>query len=421
VLVTVLILVLGSVIGGYAYVRSIGSKINRVVDSDPSFAGVLASSATAQPGAPFYMVLMGSDTRKGETQQRSDTLIVARVDPQKKQVQMISIPRDSRVAIPGYGTTKINAAASLGGPALVIKTVKQLTGLPITHFVNLDFFGFRDIVDAMGGVWINVPQKIVDRQASAYGSAFDTIQKGYQKLDGRLALTFVRSRHAFAAGDYARMDNQQSFIKAIAKQALSLSNVFKAPAIVNAVASHLDTDLTPGQLADLVLQFKGMAPNAIQSATAPSSPKYIGGVSYVILDDAKFAAMVGRMKNGQPLDPQASTGTASGTPTVTVKPADVPLTVRNGAGVSGLAKQCSDFFVGKGFKIANSGNMNQFVYGRTLVIYQKGALDQANFVRQTLGFGDVIPSAGMYTFNTKVMVVIGKDWRNPATTTGTGQ
>ena len=410
---------LGGAVAGYAYMRNIGSKINGKFLSDLSLQQALATSSTPAPGAPFYMVLMGSDTRKGESQQRSDSLIVARVDPQKKKVEMISIPRDSRVNIPGYGLTKVNAAATYGGPALVIKTVKELTGLPITHYINLDFFGFRDIVDAMGGVWLNIPQKIYDRDASAFGAAFATIPKGYQKLDGRLALTFVRARHAFAAGDYARMDDQQTFIKALAKQTLTVSNVFKAPAIISAVASHLDTDMSLNDLANLVMQFKGMPANGIDSATAPSAPKYIGGVSYVLIDDSAFQAMVSRMRRGLPLNPSSSNGSSSSTPTVTVTPSQVPLTVRNGAGVSGLAKEATDFFTGKGFKIADSGNMNQFVYGRTLIVYQKGQVNQANFVRETLGFGDVIPSAGMYTFKTQVMVVIGKDWKNPATTSAT--
>jgi LCP family protein required for cell wall assembly len=418
-LVVVAVLVLGSAVAGYAYVRSVGSRINAGFFSDPRIAPELQPASATPPGAPFYMVLMGSDTRAGQTQQRSDTLIVARVDPQQKRVSMISIPRDSRVNIPGYGMTKVNAAATYGGPALVIKTVKELTGLPITHYINLDFVGFRDIVDAMGGVWINIPQKIYDRDASAFGSAFATIPKGYQKLDGRLALTFVRARHAFAAGDYARMDNQQIFIKALAKQTLTIANVFKAPAIINAVASHLNTDLTVDELANLVMQFKGMPSNGIDSATAPSAPQYIGGISYVLIDDTAFQAMISRMKRGLPLNPTSSNGSNSTTPTVTVKPSDVPLTVRNGAGVSGLASQAATFFTSKGFKIAASGNMNQFVYGRTLIVYQTGKVDQANFVRETLGFGDVIPSAGMYSFKTQVMVVIGKDWKNPVTTPAT--
>lgn len=412
-LVVVAVCVLGAAVAGYAYMRSVGNKLNRVYMSDTALQQAL-SGKTAQPGAPFYMVLMGSDTRAGESQQRSDTLIVARVDPQKKKVKLISIPRDSRVDIPGYGTTKINAAASYGGPALVIKTVKALTGLPITHYVNIDFFGFRDIVDAMGGVWIDIPQKIYDRQASAYGSKYATIPAGYQKLDGRLALTYVRSRHAFAAGDYARMEHQQSFIKAIAKQSISLSNIFKATSIINAVASHLSTDLSPDQLAQLVMEFKGMDSNAIESATAPSAPQYIGGVSYVILDMPGLQTMIARMTRGDALKPSAS-GSSATSATPTFKASSIPLTIRNGAGVSGLAKEASDFFKGKGFSIADSGNMSQFVYGRTLVVYQSGKQDQANFVRETLGLGDVIPSAGMYQFKTPVMIVIGKDWRNPTT------
>jgi hypothetical protein len=266
----------------------------------------------------------------------------------------------------------------------------------------------------MGGVWVDVPQKIVDRQASAFGAAYDTIQKGYQKLNGKFALTFVRSRHAFAAGDYARMADQQTFIKALAKQALSLSNVFKAPAIVNAVASHMQTDMTPEQLVNLVLQFKGMGANAIDSATAPSAPQYINGISYVIIDDARLATMIDRMKNGETLLPGSST-TASTTAAPAVKPADVPLTIRNGAGVSGLGKQATTFFTSKGFTVSETGNMNQFVYGATLIIYQTGKAADATLVHDTLGFGNVIPAAGMYSFKTPVMVVIGKDWKNPAT------
>jgi LCP family protein required for cell wall assembly len=411
--VVVAVLVLGTAVAVAFKVADVGKKINAVFFSDPALQQELASQKASAPGEPFYMVLMGSDTRWGQTQQRSDTLIVARFDPQNKKIQMISIPRDSRVAIPGKWTTKINAAAVYGGPALVIKTVKQITGLPITHFVNLNFNGFRDIVDAIGGVWIDVPFDIYDTQASAYGKDYATIKKGYQKLDGKHALTFVRTRHTMADSDYGRMRNQQAFIKALASQALSLSNVFNASQIVDAVASNLDTDLTPLQLADLVLQFKGMKPDDLESATAPSAPKYINGVSYVILNDVNFKAMIDRMKQGLPLVP-AGTST---TPTVTVKPADVKLTVRNGAGVSGLGKQCTDFFTAKGFTITETGNMNQYVYGRTLIVYQKGYEAQANFVRETLGFGDVLPSAGMYSFKTNVMVVIGKDWKNPTVTT----
>jgi LCP family protein required for cell wall assembly len=410
------ILLVGGAIAAYAYVRVIGNKINAPFLSDVALQQVLGSGqqAVPAPGDPFYMVLMGSDTRPGQSQQRSDSLMVARIDPKNKKISIISIPRDSRVAIPGQWTTKINAAAVYGGPALVIKTVKQITGLPITHYINLNFKGFADVVDAIGGVWVDVPIEIYDTQASGFGKAYATVHKGYQKLDGKHALTFVRTRHTMADSDYGRMRNQQTFLKALGAQALSLSNVFNATGIIDAVTSNLQTDLTPAQLTDLVLQFKGMKSGAIDSATAPSAPKYVGGVSYVILDMPAFDVMLGRMKQGLSLVPKAAAG-GSTTPTATIKPADVKLTVRNGAGVSGLGKPATDFFTSTGFTVGTATNMNQYVYGRTLVVYQKGHEAQANFVRETLGFGDVLPSAGMYTFPTDVMLVIGKDWKNPVT------
>lgn len=408
------VLLIAGAVGAYAYYRNIGSKINGVFNADPELAKLLDEGKATPPGDPFYMVLMGSDTRPGQAQQRTDSLIVARIDPKNKKIALMSIPRDTRVAIPGKWTTKINAASVYGGPTLVIKTVKELTGLPITHYANLNFNGFRDVVDAIGGVWIDVPKDIYDTQASAFGKKYATVKKGYQKLDGRHALTFVRTRHTLVDGDFGRMRNQQAFIKALASQALSLSNVFKASSIIDAIASNLDTDLTPAQMADLALQFKGMKSSDIDSANAPGAAKYVDGVSYVVLDEDKLADMLSQMKKGLPLEPEKVTGTASTTPTTTVKPGDFKLTIRNGAGVSGLGKQCSDFLVSKGFKVAETGNMTQYVYGRTLIIFQKGSEARANFTRETLGFGDVIPAAGMYAFDTPVMVVIGKDWKDPA-------
>jgi hypothetical protein len=193
--------------------------------------------------------------------------------------------------------------------------------------------------------------------------------------------------------------------------------VFKASAIIDAVASNLDSDLTPAQMADLLLQFKGMKSADLDAATAPGESKYVDALSYVVLDPEKLDAMLERMKKGLPLEPGAVPGSsqpATSTAAATITPGDFQLTIRNGAGVSGLGKECTDFLVSKKFKVSETGNMTQFVYSRTLIVYQKGSEARANLTRETLGFGDVIPSAGMYAFKTPVMVVIGKDWKNPA-------
>jgi hypothetical protein len=225
----------------------------------------------------------------------------------------------------------------------------------------------------------------------------------------------VRARHMYADGDFSRMRNQQAFLKAFAKQALDFKNVFSAPAIIQAVADNLDTDMTTSELVALIQQFKGIQEGDIEAATMPGASAFIDGLSYVVSNDAKFEAMLTRMKKGLPLDPKASTtATATvGPGTSGLKPKDVTLTVRNGAGVSGLAKVGADVFTKAGFAVSETGNMNQFVYSKSLIVFPKGREAEAGLVRETLGYGDVVPAAGMYTFNTDILVVIGKDWRDP--------
>jgi LCP family protein required for cell wall assembly len=415
VLVLVAVIVAGTV-SAYAYITGLEKKINRVTLDDPELAGMLQENTTP-PGDPFFILLMGSDRRPGEKWARSDTLIVARIDPKARKIQMISIPRDTRVMIPGRHLDKINAAPSWGGPKLAIQTVKNFTGLPISHYLSIDFNGFKQVVNAIGGVWFDVKERIHDPDAPAWSRKYAVVEKGYQKLDGFHALVLVRSRHQYADGDFSRMRNQQAFIKAMAKQSLAFKNVFSAPAIVQAVADNLDTDMTTSELVTLVQQFKGLEDGDIESATMPGASAFIEGLSYVVADESKFDAMLARMSKGLPLDPKASTTTTKTAGSMTgagqMKPKDVTVTVRNGAGVSGLAQAGADLFTKAGFVVSETGNMNQFVYSKSLVVFPKGREAEAALVRETLGYGDVVPAAGMYTFKSDILVVIGKDWRNP--------
>lgn len=255
------------------------------------------------PGAPFYMVLMGEDKRPGEKIGNSDTLMVAHVDPPRKRVSLLSIPRDSRVQIPGYGHQKINAAALLGGPKLTIETVKLLTGLPISHYMIVDFNGFKDLVDAVGGVTVNVPQHIKDPKAASHNWRAEVLGKGVQWLDGAHALTFVRSR-AFANGDITRVHDQQIFLKALAKKTMQPGNVVHIPAIADAVMKNVTTDMSVEDLLGLAADLKGLGDNGVEGATMPGSPKYIGGVAYVIVNRPALAEMVRRVEVGQPLTPK---------------------------------------------------------------------------------------------------------------------
>lgn len=410
VLAALLLLVVGGGVAAYAFIRSTGDAIRPPQTQIDQIAKVMDKPKA--PGQPFYMVIMGEDTRPGEIQARSDTLMVAHVDPLTKKIAMMSIPRDSRVTIPGRGLDKINSAAQIGGPVLTIKTVKLLTGLPITHYVVVDFNGFKSIVDAMGGVVLDVPFRINDAQAANHIRSAQVIEKGVQRLDGAHALTFVRARHQFPSQDIQRIANQQYFLKEMVKQAKTqATNPFKTFAIVNAFARAVKTDMTVQDLAGLAVDFKGMAESDMQTVTMPGPDKTINGISYIIPDLTAMKEIVRKMEAGLPIDPKASTTAASTAAATTVAPATVQVAVRNGAGVSGLSKGAADLLLKAGFKIPETGNMSQFVYPKTIVVYKTDANKaKAVAVAQALGQGDLVVSRGMYSFVTDVLVVVGKDW-----------
>ena len=142
------------------------------------------------------------------------------------------------------------------------------------------------------------------------------MEKGYQKLDGKHALTFVRSRD-YAEADYVRMKNQQTFIKALMKQTLQAKNVFSIGAITQAMLHNVVTDMNLQQILGLVNDFKDMNPNSIETATMPSTPKYIDKVAYVILDEQGMQDMVARLAEGQPLKGGSATATVDAAGTAT--------------------------------------------------------------------------------------------------------
>ncbi|MDY0339842.1 MAG: LCP family protein [Coriobacteriia bacterium] len=402
-LVVVVFAVLGAV-GSYVFLSDVARRIQPTDEMDPAISAALESEESVVRGDPFYMVILGVDNREGETVARSDTLIVVRVDPPAQSATLVSIPRDTRVQIPGHGKQKINAAMALGGPALVIETVEEFTGLPITHYAEIDFNGFKEIVDALDGVTVNVPEKIQDPKAGNYDPEAYTIYPGEQRLTGAQALTFVRSRE-FPDGDLTRIKNQQIFIKALLKQSLQFSNTLRLPALVNAVADNITTDMSLTELLSLANDMKAMDDESLMTASMPGEPQYIGGVAYVIVDEDAFATLIDRVSQG--LSPEPDPDEES----VSLVPSEVSVTVRNGAGIEGVASDAASRLTAAGYGVGEVGNANQFVYDETLIVYTEDAV-QASAVKDSLGFGRVVASRGMYAFDTDILVVVGKDWES---------
>jgi LCP family protein required for cell wall assembly len=201
--------------GVLLYVNSIADAIGG--HNDKLHNKVKSALAHLDPGAPQTILILGSDKRAGaefeEDPGRSDTTMLLRIDPDQGRIAAMSIPRDLQVEIPGFGTEKFNAAYSDGGPKLTLEVVKELTGLPINHVVNIDFLGFVRAVYAIGCVYTDVDRRYYHSNEGLSASeqyAEINIQPGYQLLCGRDALAYVRYRHTDT--DIVRSARQQSFI-----------------------------------------------------------------------------------------------------------------------------------------------------------------------------------------------------------------
>jgi len=199
---------------------------------------------------PQISLVMGSDSRgkSALSGARADSILLVRTDPGKHLISMLSIPRDLYVPIPGHGENKINAAFAFGGPPLLIRTVNQLTDLKVNHVVIVDFTGFRDLIDDLGGITIVNPTKVVSSQSfDGHGWQFG---KGPIHLDGRRALAYARIRHTTnsADTDISRTERQQRVLQALMHQLVTPSSLFHLPSVGRSIAKPLATDLSANEL-----------------------------------------------------------------------------------------------------------------------------------------------------------------------------
>lgn len=283
----------------FAYVKNIDNNLHAGVDAS-GLENVLVERTSE--GDPFYVLLMGTDGREGESTFRSDTIILARVDPANRQVTLISIPRDTYVDLAGYGPNKINAARAYGGPELAVSTVANFAGVDISHYIEVSFDGFDAIVDSLGGVEINVPQAFYDEYLD------EGLEAGDQVLNGDQALVFCRSRHPFANGDFARSEHQRMFIIALAKQILASDAVTMANTLTT-ISQYVSTDMSLTEIISLASQLKGLnVDTSVYSAVVPSNTQTIDGASYVITETSEWQTMMERVDMGlSPTDGATST------------------------------------------------------------------------------------------------------------------
>ena len=439
---------------GVLTVKSILDKVHHTASIDTYIpaserpAKETPDPASGNKGTPQNILILGVDSRLGEnsqfqvttgpkqTETLSDTAILAHLSGDGKSVTLISVPRDSVVKIPACDkvdadgnivrdsggqpvmtsstTALFNEAIQRGGPACTVKTLEQLTGVYIDHYLEIDFQGVIKMSNALGGVPMNICSPIRDSHTGL------NLPAGEVNLKGEQALAFVRARYGLTGGDdLHRIQRQQQFMASMVRKALSSSNLFNLPSMTRFygdVASSLTTDMGSSTLINLALRYRHLDTKNIVFATVPTYPAPKGDAWYQHLywSDDEARALFDAVKEDRPLTATASNGQQIAS--LTVAPSNVTVRVMNGTTSNGLAGQTANELASRGFRIAGVGTAPQPTTKTTLT-YAASRTNSAQTLAAALGVTpEKVISA---TAGTVITLTIGSDWNGLASETVT--
>ncbi len=245
------------------------------------------------PPNKLNILILGVDDRPTEDDPgRSDTLLVMTIDTESREASIISIPRDTRVKVKGLGWDKVNHAYLVGKETLTRQTAENFLGIPMDYYVKVNLDSFGRIVDAIGGVSIDVEKRM--QYEDSWDHYVIDLHPGVQRLDGRTALQYVRYRDE--EGDIGRVARQQKFVRAVLAEVSSPAIILKAPSIIREVFASLDTDMPVGLMLGVARQFKNGLSGGFKAHMADGLPYYIDDISYWIPDMIKTRKMVAEMQ-----------------------------------------------------------------------------------------------------------------------------
>lgn len=345
-----------------------------------------ASTVTTQQSNAINIMIMGVD-RRADDVGRSDTLMVLTYNPTNKKASLLSLPRDTRVHIEKNDYDKINHAYAYGGHELTKKTVEAFLNVPVDYYVMIDVHAFEKIIDAVGGVDIDVEKRMYyeDPWDDDGGLVID-LYPGKQHMDGKTAIQYVRYRDG--EGDIGRITRQQKFIKAFMSQIISPSILPKLPEIIQNISSAIQTDMPIDKMISLMTDLPTVQQNGLNSTMVPGKPAYIEDISYWIPDIAKTRQLIAQnmditldeaaqkdteqtitqyekslpkgLKMGNIADEETSSTDEKDTKKeeTTEKPApvkneDITVLVINSSGINGAGAEVADILKHKGFKISS--------------------------------------------------------------------
>jgi LCP family protein required for cell wall assembly len=278
------LLLVAAVVGAQLVSRRVLNDVQRIPDVFTPLESADRPQKPTGTEKTLNVLLVGVDSGAGEDSERSDAVMLVHVAASRRSAALVSLPRDSRVAVPDRGVATLSSAYAAGGPSLLVRTVEQLTTLRIDHFAMVDFAGFRDITNAVGGV---------DVRVAPAGAA---LPAGVNHLDGDAALRYVRQPARTPGDQLARVRRQQEIMKALMAKVSDVgltSNPVKTLTLLDSIAAAMSVDdsLSDGEMRSLGLSLRHLRPDQVVFLTAPVSPGGAGGRDVVRLDTVRARAL----------------------------------------------------------------------------------------------------------------------------------
>lgn len=360
---------------------------------------------------PMNILVMGTDlelVKHGEAYKptlngRTDTMMLAHVRPDDRRVYAVSIPRDTRVLIPGVGIDKANAANVYGGAKLVEQTLANFLNVPIDRYVRINTAGVIQMVDALGGVTLYVAQRMHYNDFSQH--LYINFNQGWHHLNGAQAQAYIRFRHDNLA-DIGRIQRQQQFMHAMMEQVFKPATILKIPQILQVVRDNLDTDLSTIEIFRLMRWANGLTKKDMQMVMLPGdfSP---GSGTYWLGNPVRIERFLKRYRyTTEVVDPNASASPEH-------NPAHYGITVKDGVGNRARSKEFVKMLRKLGYQAGYGGNTRGMGYAWpvkvTQIIAQKGDPEVAEIIREKLGMGEVVTSS-IGDLLSDFTIIMGQDW-----------
>jgi len=347
------------------------------------YFGVFPFSSDIMSYNRLNILIVGCD--EIENHGRADTIVLLSISPKTKDALILSIPRDTRVEIPGRGMDKINHAYAFGGESLLTKSVSSFLDVPIHFYAVVDFNGFVYIIDELGGVEIDVEKEMhyVDKA----GGVEINLHPGKQILNGEKALQYIRFRYD-KLGDLGRIKRQQKLALAVIKKIINFDSMIKIPQISEGMKDYIETNIEARDTVALANLFRGVNQEKFRIETVQGEPVYIEGISYLEPNVEEVQQRVKSLIYG--------------------KNSGMKVEVLNGNAMTGIAHKIANDLELQGFEIVNLGNADNFNYEKTKIIIYSKEVNLNNEFKKLFNDFEIVKEY-QTNANLDLVIILGKD------------